>query len=104
MRNRGCAAPLRSTAAVVAVPTSPADKPADSPAGPVAELQGASPVELDDLLTREKAKGEAGEVVAAPQPSEGSLERVLAVGVGDGSLGALRKAGAAAARRAEAAE
>ncbi len=53
--------------------------------------------EVDDLgvLARDKAKGEAGEVVAVPSP-----ERVLLVGTGDGSPGALRKAGAAVVRRA----
>jgi leucyl aminopeptidase len=64
---------------------------------------GSPPVELDGLLTREKAKGDAGEVTAAPQPGDGSLERVLAVGIGDASAAALRKAGAAAARRSKSA-
>ena len=63
-------------------------------------MLGASPVDLDGLLKREEAKGEAGEIVASPQP-EGLLERVLAVGTGDGSPVALRKAGAAVARRAK---
>jgi leucyl aminopeptidase len=66
----------------------------------VVRVLGASPVDLDGLLKREKAKGEAGEIVASPQP-EGLLERVLAVGTGDGSPVALRKAGAAVARRAK---
>ena len=65
-------------------------------------LLGEPPVELTALLAREKATGEAGEVVAAPQP-DGPLERVLAVGSGDGSPGALRKAGAALARKARSA-
>jgi leucyl aminopeptidase len=64
---------------------------------------GTAPVELDGLLAREKAKAEAGEVIAAPQPGDGPLERVLAVGIGDGSPQALRKAGAAVARRAKSA-
>jgi leucyl aminopeptidase len=66
----------------------------------VVRVLGASPVDLDGLLKREKAKGEAGEIVASPQP-EGVLERVLALGTGDGSPVALRKAGAAVARRAK---
>ena len=66
----------------------------------VVRVLGASPVDLDGLLKREEAKGEAGEIVASPQP-EGLLERVLAVGTGDGSPVALRKAGAAVARRAK---
>ena len=64
---------------------------------------GTPPVELDALLAREKAKAEAGEVTAAPQPGDGTLERVLAVGIGDGTPAALRKAGAAVARRSKAA-
>jgi leucyl aminopeptidase len=79
-------------AAVVAVPT--------AAAGEKVGVIGISPVDLDGLLLREKAKGEAGEIVASPQP-EGLLERVLAVGTGDGSPEALRKAGAAVARRAK---
>ena len=63
-------------------------------------MLGEPPVDLTGLLDREKAKGEPAELVAAPQP-DGPLERVLAVGIGDGSPGALRKAGAALARRAK---
>ncbi|MCA1721816.1 MAG: leucyl aminopeptidase [Actinobacteria bacterium] len=76
-------------AAVVAVLVTP---------GPT--VLGEPPVELTGLLARESAKGEAGEIVSAPQP-EGDLERVLAVGVGDGTPASLRKAGAAAARKAK---
>ncbi len=52
--------------------------------------------DVDDLgvLARDKAKGEAGEIIAVP-----SVERVLLVGTGDGSVSALRKAGAAVVRR-----
>ncbi len=63
-------------------------------------MLGASPVDLTSLLAREKAKGEPGEIVAAPQP-EGDLERVIAVGRGDGSPSSLRTAGAALARKAK---
>jgi leucyl aminopeptidase len=66
-------------------------------------VAGTAPVDLDALLAREGAKGEAGEIVAAPQTAEGPLERVLALGIGDGSPEALRKAGAAVARRAKSA-
>jgi leucyl aminopeptidase len=79
-------------AAVVALLTQPGDDGV--------RVLGEPPVDLTGLLDREKAKGEPGEVVSAPQP-EGALERVLAVGAGDGSPGALRKAGAARARRAK---
>jgi leucyl aminopeptidase len=67
----------------------------------VVGVAGTPPVELDDLLSRESAKGDAGEVVSAPQVGPGALERVLVVGIGDGSPAALRKAGAAVARKAK---
>ena len=80
-------------AAVVAVPTTRDDDGA--------VLAGAAPVPIDGLLTREKAKGGAGEVVAVPVVGEGPLERVLLVGVGDRGPADLRKAGATLARRAK---
>nr|MDQ3611995.1 leucyl aminopeptidase [Actinomycetota bacterium] len=84
-------------AAVLAVPTQPSDGGA--------RLIGDGPPELavdvDVLLSREAAKGEAGEIIAVPVPGPGPLERVLLVGLGDGSPPALRKAGAALARRAK---
>ncbi|MDT7572699.1 MAG: leucyl aminopeptidase [Actinomycetota bacterium] len=64
-------------------------------------VAGTAPVELDGLLARESAKGDAGEIVSAPQVGAGALERVLVVGIGDGSPAALRKAGAAVARKAK---
>jgi leucyl aminopeptidase len=64
---------------------------------------GSSPLDLDGLLARERAKGDAGEIVSAPQLGDGPLERVLAVGIGDGTPSALRKAGAAVARKAKSA-
>jgi leucyl aminopeptidase len=83
----------RPDAAVLAVPTRSSDQA-------VAVLGDPGLPDAPGLLAREKAKGDAGEVVAAPQPGDGPLERVLLLGVGDGSPAALRKAGAAAARRA----
>ena len=80
-------------AAVVAVPV--------QHSGDHVAVLGDSPVDLTGLLVREKATGDAGEVVSAPQTGAGPLERVLAVGVGDGHPAALRKAGAALARRAK---
>jgi leucyl aminopeptidase len=80
---------------VVAVPTRPGDDGAT--------VLGGAPVDLVGLLAREKAKGEPGEVVSAPQVDQGPLERVLAVGTGTGDAAALRKAGAAVARRAKSA-
>ncbi|MDT7570077.1 MAG: leucyl aminopeptidase [Actinomycetota bacterium] len=64
-------------------------------------MLGEAPVDLAGLLVREKAKGEPGEVISAPQVGDGLLERVLAVGTGAGDPAALRKAGAAVARRAK---
>ncbi|MCW2725682.1 MAG: Leucyl aminopeptidase [Frankiales bacterium] len=80
-------------AVVLALPTQPADDG-------VAVL-GESVPDLPELLRRESAKGEAGEVLAFPQAGEGGPERLVAVGIGDGSPVALRKAGAAVARRAK---
>ena len=90
------AADLPQTA-VLAVPTQPADGGA--------RLVGGCPVELADLdlgalLSRESAKGAAGEIVAVPVPGQGPRERVLLVGMGDASAAAMRQAGAALARRA----
>ena len=57
-------------------------------------------VDIEGVLVREKAKGVAGEVVSVPAPAGGPLERVLLVGTGEGAPVDLRKAGAAAARKA----
>jgi leucyl aminopeptidase len=57
---------------------------------------GQPPVEVAALLEREKAKGEPGELIALPVE-----DRVLLMGTGDGGPAALRKAGAAVARRAK---
>ena len=78
------------TAEIVAVPTRPGDDGA--------VLAGVPPLELGLLLSREKAKGEPGELVTAPTTVD---PRVLLVGTGDGSAIALRKAGAALARRSK---
>ena len=55
-------------------------------------------VDVPALLEREKAKGEAGEIVAVPLEQE---QRVLLLGTGDASAADLRKAGAAVARRSK---
>jgi leucyl aminopeptidase len=73
------------------------------PTGDGLRVLGTAPVELDGLLERESAKGDAGEIVAAPQPGDGPLERVLALGLGDATPVSLRKAGAAVARKAKSA-
>ena len=73
-------------AEVLAVPLRPGD---DGP-----ELLGQVAADVTALLARERAKGEAGELLAVPVD-----ERVFLLGVGDGSAAALRKAGAALVRR-----
>jgi leucyl aminopeptidase len=62
------------------------------------ELVGEVAVDVEGLLVREKAKGEAGELVAVPADAD---ERVFLLGTGDASPVALRKAGAAIARRSK---
>src|SRR4051812_39143380 len=86
------------TADVVAVP---ATRGSD---GAVVDSDGlafghAHGVDIAAHLTREKARGEAGEVVAIPVMSGKAPTTVLLVGTGDGSVASLRKAGAAAVRR-----
>jgi leucyl aminopeptidase len=72
---------------VLAVPTRPGDP---------TEVAGRAPVDVTDLLARERAKGEPGELVAVP-----GEQRVLLLGTGKADAAALRKAGAAVARRAK---
>ncbi|MGH8869270.1 MAG: leucyl aminopeptidase [Actinomycetes bacterium] len=64
------------------------------------EVAGVLALDLPDLLAREKATGDPGEVLAVPVTDGSSLAVALLVGVGDGSPAALRRAGAALARRA----
>ncbi len=105
------------TAAVLALPTGPAQAP--TPAGAVTggdeaggdEAGAASTAllladapdaaDLPALLAREGAKGAAGELVALPLPGEGPRERLLLLGTGTAGPADLRKAGAAVARRAK---
>jgi leucyl aminopeptidase len=75
-------------AVVVAVPTRPGDDGID--------IVGVPPGDVDGLLEREKAKGEPGELVVVPVARKAFL-----VGIGDGSPAAMRKAGAAVARRSK---
>ena len=72
---------------VLAVPTRPSN--------PVAVV-GKAPHDVKKVLEREKAKGEPGELIAVP-----GEQRVLLLGTGDATPAALRKAGAAVARRAK---
>jgi leucyl aminopeptidase len=78
-------------AAVLAVPTRPGDPP---------QLLGDVPAALG-LLAREKAKGDAGEILTVPTGGE---SKTFLLGTGDSSAAALRKAGAAIARRAKSQE
>ncbi|MEV4246470.1 leucyl aminopeptidase [Streptosporangium canum] len=57
------------------------------------------PLPAAALLAHYEAKGEAGEVVEVPVANGETVGRMLLYGIGDGSAGALRKAGAAVARR-----
>ena len=65
------------------------------------ELVALPDIDVPALLAREAAKGDAGELVVVPMLGGGPPERVLLLGVGDGGPTALRKAGAAVARRAK---
>ena len=53
------------------------------------------------LLAQHECKGEAGEIVEVPVAHGDEVRRVLLYGIGDGTPRALRKAGAAVARRAK---
>jgi leucyl aminopeptidase len=59
------------------------------------------PVDPAELLEMHEAKGEAGEIIVTPVRLGSGLAELLFYGVGDGSERALRKAGAALARRAK---
>ncbi|NHC13190.1 leucyl aminopeptidase family protein [Motilibacter deserti] len=100
------ATPLVDAAApVLALPVAPADGGGGSPRpGPgTREVEHAFGVSVADEIALAKAKGEPGEVVELPVSDEGRAAEVLfLVGVGDGSDLALRRAGAALARRARA--
>ncbi|MEV4359006.1 leucyl aminopeptidase [Nonomuraea sp. NPDC049625] len=91
--------PIETTASVVAQVPDGAELlavPFDSTLSPEVELH----LPVSDLLAHYEAKGEAGEIVEVPVARGGGVGRVLLYGVGDGSPRALRKAGAALARRA----
>ncbi|WP_433181448.1 leucyl aminopeptidase [Actinoallomurus sp. CA-150999] len=85
-----------TTAEVVAVPVQagPEIDPAYAD-----ELTGLFALGAADLLAHEEAKGGPGEIVAAPLRLGDGITDLLLYGVGDGSPAALRRAGAAVARR-----
>ncbi|SEG42143.1 leucyl aminopeptidase [Thermomonospora echinospora] len=86
---------LDNGAELVAVPVRP------GPEVHGADLGVAPPLDPADLLAFHDAKGEPGEVVACPLRLGDGTGELLLYGVGDGSPGALRRAGAALARRAK---
>jgi leucyl aminopeptidase len=90
--------PFLGAGAVLALPTPPKGKSAQLGAG--AEALKSLKVDAAAFLRGEKATGKAGEIVAIPLRRDG-VDQVLLVGTGDGSPAALRKAGAAMARRAK---
>ncbi|GAA2164764.1 leucyl aminopeptidase [Actinomadura napierensis] len=69
------------------------------PVAPDAEVAASLPFTLDELLALHNAKGEAGEIVAAPVRVGDRVRELLLYGVGEASPADLRKAGAALARR-----
>ena len=70
--------------------------------GGAAALDETFGVTLSAALDRAAAKGEPGEVVEVPVPDpSAAVRRILLVGIGDGGPTALRRAGAALARRAK---
>lgn len=94
---------------------SPADGAGSVWIGPgAAEVADALGIDLFAALERERATGKAGEVVAVPVGDAGrgagsadgevDVTRLLLVGLGDGSPGAHRKAGAALGRAARGAD
>jgi leucyl aminopeptidase len=88
---------LAGAGEVLAVPVWPADGGATVGRG--GEALAGLDVDAAALLASRDAAGSAGEVVDVPVGRDGT-STVLLVGVGDGSPAALRKAGAAVARRA----
>jgi leucyl aminopeptidase len=85
---------------VLAVPITAGD---DGPVPGVGTLDAASALgfDLDQVLTLEKVTGKAGELTRVPwSPRSGSppVDRVVLVGLGDGSAGSVRTAAAALAR------
>src|SRR5438270_7738297 len=88
--------PFAGAADVLAVPVLPGDGAAALGRG--GDTLAGLGVDLAAVLAAKEATGAAGEVVEVPVARDG-VNSVLLVGVGDGSPAALRKAGAAVARR-----
>jgi leucyl aminopeptidase len=90
--------PLLGSGAVLVLPVAPA-RTGPPRVGAGAEDLPALGIDATAVLKAEKATGKAGEVTSVPVRRDG-VDTVLLVGVGDGSLLALRKAAAAAVRKA----
>lgn len=88
----------RMKADAVAVPASPGKSGPVLGAG-ASDMAERTGLDIAEVLAKEGAKGETGEVVCVPVPAEEGLVQGLVVGVGDGSSLAYRRAGAALARR-----
>jgi leucyl aminopeptidase len=107
--------PVETTVTVAAETVRAAAQNAEVLAFPIRALTDAAGAELDDryaaepaellpitgpeLLAYHEAKGEPGEIVAAPVRLGDRIGEVLLYGTGDGSAAALRRAGATLARR-----
>ena len=92
--------PLDVEATVLAVPVWPGDGDSGPWIGEGAADLDALGVDLFGALERESASGRAGQVVSVPASGDRGVERVVLVGVGDGSAAMYRRAGAAVARAA----
>src|SRR3954447_18352999 len=90
------AGPLTGAGDVLAVPVVPGEPSASVGRG--GEVLAGLGVAAAALLAAREATGKAGDVVEVPVARDG-VSTVLLVGVGDGTPAALRKAGAAVARR-----
>mgnify|MGYP001027619149 FL=1 len=86
---------LEAGAELVAVPVR------SGPQAHAADLGLTLPLDPAELLAFQDAKGEPGEIVSCPVRLGDGPGEVLLYGVGDQTPGALRKAGAALARRAK---
>jgi leucyl aminopeptidase len=86
-------AALAADAEVLAVPVR------SGPEAPAAEVAAFLPFTLTELLALYDAKGEPGEIIVTPIRLGERVRELLLYGVGDASPVALRRAGAALARR-----
>src|SRR4051795_4314086 len=91
------AGPLTGAGDVLAVPVTPGEPSASVGRG--GDVLAGLGVDAAALLASKEATGKAGDVVEVPVARDG-VSTGLLVGIGEGSPAALRKAGAAVARRA----